>query len=210
MNDLEGSAVTRLERGLLARCLAIVPMLTGCARPTPAPLDTHEAASVSLPAPVEAPPSTAASAESEIVVPEAARLDADEPQPRPSTAAAEPPVNDEITRRAFVAYRARILAWLDVHFRQPTQLPQEVLGQLSVAATVTVGDSREVLAFEVVRWSGNAAFDAAVRTALESIVGKQIPAPPPILADFPRELSVVYQGHPPPTANVEFDDPPIP
>ena len=92
-------------------------------------------------------------------------------------------------------YRARLHNWFNVHFQAPTDLPEEVLRDLTVAVTVTVGESRTVLAFEVEQWSDNSAFDRAVQTALEKVIGKQVPPAPPLLSDFIGEIDLVYTGN---------------
>lgn len=85
---------------------------------------------------------------------------------------------DPLKARAVDLYRARIIAWFAARFRVTgSGLPPEELLKYRVGATVDIGPGRAVLGY-FLSPSGNAAFDAAARAALESARGQSLPPPP--------------------------------
>jgi hypothetical protein len=98
---------------------------------------------------------------------------------------------DPLKARAVSLYQARILGWFNARFRPPVdQVPCEELKKLSSAVAATVGPDRTVTGFSVARASGNAAFDAKVQATMQSIVGQQLPPPPPLYPDLQIGSSV--------------------
>jgi len=85
---------------------------------------------------------------------------------------------DPLKARAVDLYRAKIAAWFSSRFRvSGSGLPQEELARYRVSAVVNVGADRTVTGYSLAP-SGNAAFDAAARSALESSRGQSLPPPP--------------------------------
>lgn len=85
---------------------------------------------------------------------------------------------DPLKARAVDLYRAKIAAWFSSRFRvSGSGLPKEQITKIRVSATVSVSPDRTVSSFNVSP-SGNAAFDAAARSALESARGQSLPPPP--------------------------------
>lgn len=85
---------------------------------------------------------------------------------------------DPLKARAVDLYRAKIAAWFSGKFRvSGSGLSKEDLLKYKVAASVSVGADRTVTSYTI-NPSGNAAFDAAARAALDSAKGKELPPPP--------------------------------
>jgi hypothetical protein len=100
---------------------------------------------------------------------------------------------DPLKARAVDLYRAKIAAWFSSRFRvSGSGLAKEDLLRYRVSASVSVGSDRTVSGFSVVA-SGNAAFDAAARTALESARGQALPPPPENYPDVAQNrISVTF------------------
>jgi hypothetical protein len=85
---------------------------------------------------------------------------------------------DPLKARAVDLYRAKIAGWFSSRFRvSGSGLPKEELLKYRVGATISVGPDRTVEGYTITP-SGNAAFDAAARAALESAKGQSLPPPP--------------------------------
>ncbi len=91
---------------------------------------------------------------------------------------------DPLKARALDLYRAKILAWFQVRFRPPTEIPCEELHGLNAGAQITVGPDRTITGYTVGSASNNAVFDAKVRSTLDAMVGQQLPPPPPLYPDL--------------------------
>lgn len=98
---------------------------------------------------------------------------------------------DPLKARAVSQYQAKIQAWFSARFRPPCgELEDADLDKLITAVRANVGPSREVTSYTVVRPSGNAAFDAKVKSTMDSVVGQELPPPPPL---YPDILNTVVQ-----------------
>ena len=85
---------------------------------------------------------------------------------------------DPLKARAVDLYRAKIAGWFSSRFRvSGSGLPQPDLLKYRVSATVSIGGDRSVTSYSM-NPSGNAAFDAAARAALEGSKGLTLPPPP--------------------------------
>ncbi len=129
--------------------------------------------------------------------------------PAPVVADAGPPANvdvkghadgvregtelDPLKARAVDLYRAKIAAWFSSRFRvSGSGLDKAALLRYRVSATVSVGEGRAVSGFTVAP-SGNAAFDAAARGALEGARGQTIPPPPENYPDVAQsQINVTF------------------
>lgn len=84
---------------------------------------------------------------------------------------------DPLKARAVDQYRARVAGFFSSRFRVAgSGLPEEQLTSIRVGATVQLSGT-QVTGFSLTP-SGNPAFDAAARSALQSTVGSSIPPPP--------------------------------
>jgi hypothetical protein len=106
---------------------------------------------------------------------------------------------DPLKARAMSAYTAKLLAFLNSRFVPPsaaeTGLPCEDAKKLLASASVTVGADRMITGAIMSKPSGNSAFDARLQTTLSSLVGQQLPPPPPLYPDIlPPVLSPRYSG----------------
>ncbi|HEY6728010.1 MAG TPA: TonB C-terminal domain-containing protein [Polyangiaceae bacterium] len=103
---------------------------------------------------------------------------------------------DPLKARAVSMYLAKILGWFQVRWRPPTgEIPCEELKKLSTAVAVSVGGDRTVAGYSISRPSGNATFDAKVRATMDSLVGQQLPPPPPLYPDIlGATVSPVFSG----------------
>jgi hypothetical protein len=103
---------------------------------------------------------------------------------------------DPLKARAVSQYMARILGWFNARFSPPVgQIPCDELKGLSTAVAATVGGDRSVSGYSITRPSGNATFDAKVRATMDSIVGQQLPPPPPLYPDIlGATVSPVFSG----------------
>ncbi|MBX3183646.1 MAG: energy transducer TonB [Polyangiaceae bacterium] len=85
---------------------------------------------------------------------------------------------DPLKARAVSLYRQRIAAWFSSRFREPTDIPCEVLGGLRASVSASVGGDRSVTGFTITSPSGNASFDARVQQTMQGTIGQQLPPPP--------------------------------
>lgn len=91
---------------------------------------------------------------------------------------AEGTETDPLKARAVDLYRARIVGWFSGRFRVTgSGLSAEDLLKYRVSVTVDIGADRAVGSY-VLTPSGNAAFDAAAKAALDSAKGQTLPPPP--------------------------------
>lgn len=92
------------------------------------------------------------------------------------------------------AYRAELLGWLSGRFMvERSGLDADVLSELRVRASVSIDDAGTVKGFTVTGPSGFSVVDDAVRHALEPLVGRAIPTPPPgYPGTIPPKLSVTF------------------
>jgi len=85
---------------------------------------------------------------------------------------------DPLKARAVDLYRNKIAGWFSSRFRvSGSGLSQEEIVKIRVGASVQISGDRSVASFTISP-SGNAAFDAAARAALEGAKGQQLPPPP--------------------------------
>ncbi|MGE5788341.1 MAG: TonB C-terminal domain-containing protein, partial [Myxococcales bacterium] len=102
---------------------------------------------------------------------------------------------DPLKARVLSQYQAKILAWFNARFRQPTQIECETLKGLRASVVVNIGADRQVAGYSIVRQSGNATFDAAVKASMDTNVGQQLPPPPPLYPDLLNTtVHPVFQG----------------
>lgn len=86
---------------------------------------------------------------------------------------------DPLKARAVGQYTQLIIAWFNARFRQP-DIDCDTLKNLSSVVAPTLGPDRTITAFAVIRPSGNSTFDERIKSTMSSIVGQQIPPPPPL------------------------------
>jgi hypothetical protein len=99
---------------------------------------------------------------------------------------------DPLKARAIDLYRAKIAAWFSSRFRVSGSGLGKDLLKYRVSASVSVGSDRTVSGFSIGA-SGNAAFDAAARAALESARGQALPPPPENYPDIAQNrISVTF------------------
>jgi hypothetical protein len=92
---------------------------------------------------------------------------------------------DPLKARAVSMYTMKILGWFNARFRPPVgKIPCAELKKLSVGVAANVGGDRSVSGFTINGSSGNPVFDAKVRSTMQSIVGQQLPPPPPLYPDI--------------------------
>ncbi len=92
---------------------------------------------------------------------------------------------DPLKARAVSQYRMKIIGWFNARFRVPTgDVPCELLSGLSSSVSASVGPDRTVAGYSISRASGNAAFDARVKSTMDGAVGQQLPPPPPLYPDI--------------------------
>ena len=92
---------------------------------------------------------------------------------------------DPLKARAVDLYRQKLVAWFQSRFRLPEgQIPCEELKKLSAGVAANVGGDRSVSGFSITRPSGNDVFDARVKATMESVVGQELPPPPPLYPDL--------------------------
>ncbi len=128
------------------------------------------------------PPPASAALAKEVDTPVLAPVDAGPPS---NVAAAGSPdgvkegtETDPLKARAVDLYRQRIIGWFAGRFRvSGSGLSAADLARFKVGATVQLSSDRHVSGYSITP-SGNAAFDAAARAALESAKGNEIPPPP--------------------------------
>jgi hypothetical protein len=100
---------------------------------------------------------------------------------------------DPLKARAVGQYTQLIIAWFNARFRQP-DIECETLKTLRSVVAPTLGPDRTITAFSVVRPSGNATFDERIKSTMSSIVGQQIPPPPPLYPDIANIPPVTFKG----------------
>jgi hypothetical protein len=100
---------------------------------------------------------------------------------------------DPLKARAVDLYRARIIGWFSRRFRvSGSGLPADELAKYRVSATVDLSSDRVVTGYSIAP-SGNAAFDAAARAALESAKSDSLPPPPENYPDVvQRQISLTF------------------
>ena len=91
---------------------------------------------------------------------------------------------DPLKARAANLYADKLIGWFQVRFHPPTDLPCDVVHGLSATAVITVSGDRTITGYTVSRASNNAVFDAKVKATLDSLVGQQLPPPPPLYPDL--------------------------
>jgi hypothetical protein len=102
---------------------------------------------------------------------------------------------DPLKARVLSQYQAKISAWFNMRFHQPTQIECDTLKKLRVSVSVQVGADRQITSYSVARPSGNADFDGAVKASMDSNVGQQLPPPPPLYPDIlNKAVQPVFQG----------------
>lgn len=91
---------------------------------------------------------------------------------------------DPLKARAVSLYMQKILAWFNVRFRPPTgEIPCDQLKKLRAHVIVSVDQQRRVSSYSMSQPSGNAVFDAKVKSTMDSIVGQELPPPPSMYPD---------------------------
>lgn len=100
---------------------------------------------------------------------------------------------DPLKARAVDLYRARIAAWFSGRFRvSGSGLSPEELLKYRVPASVELTLDRRVASYSITP-SGNAAFDAAARAALEGAKGESLPPPPDNYPDtIQRRINLTF------------------
>jgi len=98
---------------------------------------------------------------------------------------------DPLKGRAISQYKQLVIAWFNAKWHPP-DLPCDIMKGLSVAGMPTWGPDRTVMAITPVRMSGNAVFDEAAKNTWASIIGQQIPPPPPLYSDItPNQFGAI-------------------
>lgn len=100
---------------------------------------------------------------------------------------------DPLKARAVDIYREKIRSWFSRRFRvSGSGLSPDEITKFRVAATVTLSGGRSVASFAIVP-SGQAAFDAAARAALEGAKGEELPPPPENYPDIVQsQISLTF------------------
>lgn len=102
---------------------------------------------------------------------------------------------DPLKARVLSQYQAKIHAWFNARFRQPTQIDCELLKGLRASVVVTIGADRQVASYTIVKPSGNAEFDARVKSSMDGNIGQQLPPPPPLYPDvLNSNIRPIFQG----------------
>jgi hypothetical protein len=94
---------------------------------------------------------------------------------------------DPLKAFAVSQYRIKIASWFNARFKRPTEeIPCEELKKLRASVSATVGGERTVTGYSLVKPSGNAIFDARVKSTLDGIVSgaAELPPPPPNYPDI--------------------------
>ncbi len=92
---------------------------------------------------------------------------------------------DPLKARAVSQYKMKILAWFNARFRPPLgELDCKTLSALSASVAATIDGSRQISGFSLSRPSGNPIFDAKVQSTMQSIIGQELPPPPPLYPDI--------------------------
>jgi hypothetical protein len=100
---------------------------------------------------------------------------------------------DPLKARAVDIYREKIRGWFSRRFRvSGSGLPAEEITKVRVSASVSISAGRTVASYTI-HPSGNAAFDAAARSALESAKGDELPPPPENYPDIVQsQISLTF------------------
>ena len=100
---------------------------------------------------------------------------------------------DPLKARAVDLYRAKLAGWFSSRFRvSGSGIPKEDLLKYRVSASVQIGPDRSVVGYSLAP-SGQSAFDAAARAALESSRGNTLPPPPESYPDVVQShISVTF------------------
>ncbi|MGC4063219.1 MAG: TonB C-terminal domain-containing protein [Polyangiaceae bacterium] len=102
---------------------------------------------------------------------------------------------DPLKARVLSQYQAKIHAWFNARFRQPTQVDCETLKTLRASVVVSIGSDRQIVSYSIVKPSGNPTFDERVRSSMDNNVGQQLPPPPPLYPDLLNtNVRPVFQG----------------
>jgi hypothetical protein len=90
---------------------------------------------------------------------------------------------DPLKAHAVSLYKAKLEAWFKSKFHIRGKIPFDTLKNLRASADVSVTADRTVGGYSIVRPSGDATFDAELRSALDSTKGADLPPPPPMYPD---------------------------
>ncbi|MEB2313168.1 MAG: TonB C-terminal domain-containing protein [Sorangiineae bacterium] len=101
---------------------------------------------------------------------------------------------DPLKARAVSQYRMRLIGWFNARFHLAKgAIPCAELETLGSSVTATLGPDGTVAGYTMGAASGNAVFDAAVRSAMDSAKGQQVPPPPPLYPDvLPPALNLHF------------------
>jgi hypothetical protein len=109
---------------------------------------------------------------------------------------AEGTETDPLKARAVSLYKAKIAAWFNARFKQPTEIDCEVLKKLKTSIRVNVSSDRAVAGFALTKSSGNAVFDGKVSSFVAGVGGQILPPPPPLYPDIlSSSISVSLLGN---------------
>lgn len=94
---------------------------------------------------------------------------------------------DPLKAHAVSLYKARLDGWFSSRFTSVRgRIPFDELAKLRADVRVTVADDRTVAGFAIVKPSGNATFDDALRATLAGLQSShaELPPPPPLYPDI--------------------------
>jgi len=93
---------------------------------------------------------------------------------------------DPMKARVRSSYFGKVMGWFQVRFQPPVgEVPCEELKKLKSSVNVTLApDHLTITGYSIASPSGNAGFDARVKTTMDRIVGQQIPPPPPLYPEL--------------------------
>jgi len=97
---------------------------------------------------------------------------------------AEGTETDPLKARAVNLYKAKLVAWFNARFKQPTEIDCEVLKKLKTNIRVSVSPDRAIAGFSLTKSSGNAVFDGKVSSFAAGVGGQILPPPPPLYPDI--------------------------
>ena len=98
---------------------------------------------------------------------------------------------DPLKGRAVSQYTQLVIAWFNAKWHPP-DLPCDIMKGLTVAGMPTWGPDRTVQSITPMRMSGNSTFDDAAKATWASIIGQQIPPPPPLYSDIsPNQFGAI-------------------
>lgn len=106
---------------------------------------------------------------------------------------------DPLKARAVNLYRAQLSAFFIARFVIRGKIPFDKLKTLRGTVVVSVGADRSVTGFSIASASGDAIFDAEMKSAVQGRVGAVLPPPPPMYPDilgtsFPVGFSCTVQA----------------